>query len=174
VGISGGFAYATVRHPELLATSFAAPTLGLHAGYNVTERWSIGLEVTTMEKFVTRDSPGDPFVPKHPLAGCTNCELPPSGGYIGSITSVFGTVAPRVEFTPFGRDGLFVGAAAGIGFITGIEGRIGGGGTARAGYRFRVGEVLALALEGGVQGQIYYKDASVVMPYGVLVLRPYF
>jgi len=173
VGISGGFAYATARHPNLLATSFAAPTLGLHAGYNVTERWSVGLEISAMEKYVTREGPGDLFAPKYTLAGCTNCETPPEGGFIGSITSVFATVAPRVEFTPFGRDGLFVGAAAGIGFITGIDGRIGGGGAARAGYRLRVGDVLGLALEGGVQGQIY-KDASVVMPYGALVLRPYF
>lgn len=173
VGITGGFAYATVRHPEMLSTSFAAPTLGLHAGYNLNDRWSLGLEVTTIEKFVTRDGPGDPFVPKYPLAGCADCPPIPDGGYIGSITSIFGTVAPRVEFTPFGRDGLFVGASAGIGFIMGVDGRIGGGGTARAGYRFRAAEVLGIALEGGVQGQLY-KDASAVLPYAALVLRPYF
>jgi hypothetical protein len=173
VGITGGFAYATVRHPDMLSASFATPTLGLHAGYNVTDRWSVGLEVTTIEKFVERDGPGDPFVPKYPLAGCTNCQEPPTGGYIGSITAVFGTVAPRVEFTPFGRDGLFLGASAGLGFIMGVDGRIGGGGTARAGYRWRVAEVVGIALEGGIQGQVY-KDASAVMPYGVLVLRPYF
>jgi hypothetical protein len=173
VGISGGFAYATASHPELIA-SFLAPTLGLHAGYNVSERWNVGFEVTTMEKYVAREGGTSArFAPKYPLAGCTNCEAPPPGGYLMSVTTVFGTAGPRFEFSPFGRDGLFVGGAAGVGFIMGIDGRVGGGGTARAGYRARVANVLGLGIEGGVQGQIY-KDASLVMPYAALVLRPYF
>jgi hypothetical protein len=173
VGISAGVAYMTARHPELLASSFAAPTLGIHAGYNINDRWSVGFEITTAEKYVSRKSAGDPFVPIGPLAGCTNCEPPPIGGFLGSITALFGTIGPRVEFTPFGRDGVFVGASAGAAFIYGIDPRIGGGGTARAGYRLRFADILSLSIEGGVQGQIY-KDASALMPYGVLVLRPYF
>lgn len=176
VGISAGVAYVAVKHPELVSSRFAAATLGIHAGYAITPRWSVGFELTTAEKSVTRDGPGIPFEPMgsyKPLAGCDKCEPAPPGGWLGTTEALFGTAGPRVEFSPFGQDGLYLGASAGLGFVYGIEGRLGGSGAGRIGYRVRIGDVLGLALEGGVQGQLY-SDAQVVLPYTSLMLRPYF
>jgi hypothetical protein len=173
VGLSVGVGYMTVRHPEVLAPSFAAATLGLHAGYSFNDKFALGFEITSAEKNMSREGPHLPFAPYSTQAGCNNCELPPDGGWLGKTTAIFGTVGPRVEFTPFGRDGLYLSGSAGLAFVAGIASNLGASGAARAGYRLRIGETLGLALEGGFQGQIY-DGAYALMPYAVLMLRPYF
>jgi hypothetical protein len=175
VGISAGVAYVTVRHPEILASSFAAATLGLHAGYSFNDKWSVGFELTTAEKFVTREGPYALFVPEglSPQASCDSCPEPVPGGWLGQITALFGTVGPRVEFSPFGRDGLYLSGSAGLGFVYGVDNRLGAAGTARVGYRLRIADIIGISLEGGFQGQAY-KDAYALLPYGVLMFRPYF
>jgi hypothetical protein len=86
---------------------------------------------------------------------------------------MFGTLGPRVEFAPLGRDGLYLGLSTGLGMLVGIDTQYGFGGGARAGYRLRVGNVLGLAIEGGIQGQ-YFNTGSTAFPYAALMLRPYF
>jgi hypothetical protein len=159
----------------VVPTSYTAATLGLHVGYNVSDRLSVGLEVMTAEKYMARNSGVAPFDPGlAPQAGCNNCEPAPTGGWVSHTTGVFGTMGPRVEFSPFGKDGLYVGAAAGLAFLWGVDSTYGFGGVGRAGYRVRVGEVLGLALEAGAHAQTFGGGAYTLSPYGMLVFRPYF
>lgn len=176
VGLSGGIAYASVNHPLVIKDGFGAAMLGMHAGYNVSERWAVGIELHTVEQSMGRDSPKDPFAPisrLQPQAKCANCEDPAVGGWIGKSTAMFGTLGPRVEFAPLGRDGLYFGLSAGVGMILGIDTQYGIGGGARAGYRLRVANVIGLAVEAGVQGQ-YFNAGTTVFPCASLVMRPYF
>lgn len=175
MGLSAGAVYATVSHPEFVASRFSAATLGLHGGYVINDRFSFSLELTTIEKYVTRNGARLPFAPEgtySPLAGCDKCEPPPPGGWLAKTTALFGAVAPGIEFAPYGKNGVYVGAAAGLGFIYGLENRIGGSGAARFGYRYRVGDTVGLSMEAGVQGQVY-ADAHVYAPFISLMLRPY-
>lgn len=176
VGASAGVGWPSVTHPELLTSSFTSATLGLHAGYTLNPLVALGFELTTLEKSVAKEKEGGLFVPAsavQPQADCTTCTEPVSGGEVMQVTAVFGTLGPRVDLTPFGPDGLYVGASGGLAFVIGLEGRTGLGGTARAGFRLRAAEVITVSLEGGLQGQTF-ADASVVMPYVAATLRPYF
>jgi hypothetical protein len=176
IGLSGGAAYAAIDHPLVAGGGFAAATLGLHAGYNVSDRWAVGFDLSTVEHFMTRDSGIDPFSPvgyTQPQAGCDDCEPPPVGGWVGKTTAVFGTVGPRVEVSPFGRDGLYFGLTTGVAMMLGIGTEFGFGGAARAGYKFRIAKILGLGFEGGVQGQ-FFSEGTTMFPYLSLVMRPYF
>ncbi len=176
VGISAGMAYAMVEHPLIKSNGFGTAALGMHVGYSVSERWTVGIELSTFEHGMKRTSGTDPFTPTSfltPQAGCNKCEPPPQGGWISETTAMFGTLGPRVEFSPLGKDGLYFGASTGLGMLVGIDTQYGFGGGARAGYRLRIGNVLGLAIEGGVQGQ-YFSTGSTVFPYAALMMRPYF
>ena len=176
VGISAGMAYAMVEHPLIKSNGFGTAALGMHVGYSVSERWTVGIELSTFEHGMKRTSGTDPFTPTSfltPQAGCNKCEPPPQGGWISETTAMFGTLGPRVEFSPLGKDGLYLGASTGLGMLVGIDTQYGFGGGARAGYRLRIGNVLGLAIEGGVQGQ-YFSTGSTVFPYAALMMRPYF
>jgi hypothetical protein len=105
---------------------------------------------------------------------CLDCApIVPSNADIVGVSASFSTLGPRVEFSPFGRDGLYVGAFGGVAFVQGIEGLVGAGGAARAGFRLRPVEVLTFAVEGGIQGQVFDGGSSLA-PYAMLMLRPYF
>jgi len=176
VGISAGVAYAKVEHPLINSNGFGAAALGMHVGYNVSERWTVGLDISTFENGMKRTSGADPFVPTSflsPQAGCNKCKPPAVGGWISETTAMFGTIGPRVEFSPLGRDGLYLGASTGLGMLIGIDTQYGFGGGARAGYRVRIGNVVGLAIEGGLHGQ-YFSTGSTVFPYAAVMLRPYF
>lgn len=176
VGISAGAGYAMVEHPLIKSDGFAATSLGMHVGYNVSDRWAVGLDLSTFEHGMTRDSGTDPFVPTgflKPQAGCNNCEPPPPGGWISQSTAMFGTIGPRVEFAPLSRDGLYFGVNTGLGMLIGIDTQFGVGGGARVGYRYRIANVLGLAVEGGMLAQ-YLETGSTVFPFAHLVMRPYF
>jgi hypothetical protein len=178
VGVAGGVTWASVEHPQVAPdTSFTSALLGLHAGFHVTETLSLGLEFSSYEKYMRRPSPGALFSAASaltPQAGCLECTpVEASGADIVGISAAFSTLGPRVEFAPFGRDGLYVGAFGGVAFVQGIEGLVGAGGAARAGFRLRPVEVLTFAVEGGIQGQVFDGGSSLA-PYAMLMLRPYF
>jgi hypothetical protein len=181
VGVSGGVGYATLTHPAVgtdfttkATVSFVTPALNLHAGYTVGEHVSLGLEFSAAETTVGRDSAGEFFkLGYRPAAECTNCHGFAQGSDVLFSQVVFGTAAARVEYAPFSRDGLFVGGSAGVAYIVGIGDDVGFGFSGRVGYRLRPTNILTASLEAGVQGQVY-GDASLYMPYGALVLRPYF
>jgi len=180
-GAMGGIAFVTARHPELLASSFTSAMMGVHAGYTINQSWAVALEFTTVEEPVERKSATTPFASAEtvrPQAGCFLCpalpypERPDSGELVG-ISAVFGMIGPRVEFTPFGADGLYLSASAGFAFVQNLDARAGIGGGARAGYRLRLAKVITFSVEAGLQAQGYV-DASAVMPYGAITARPYF
>lgn len=176
IGLTGGAAYAILDHPKINGDGFAAGSLGLHFGYTVAEKWTIGMEVLTAEHGMKRQSAYEPFTPVSllkPQAGCNNCEPPPKGGYVTETTAMFGIAGPRVEFSPLGRDGLYLGATAGLGMMLGIDTQYGFGGGARAGFRYRIANVLAVGLEGGVQTQIF-STGTTIFPYAAVLMRPYF
>jgi len=175
VGMSAGLAYATVRHTTVIPSSFTAPQIGIHAGYNVSERLMVGFELSSYEKYMSRDNGRAPFTPVGytPQRRCDDCEIP-AGGWVAKVTASFATVGPRIEFAPFGKDGLYVGAGAGLAALWGADSAYGFGGSARIGYRVRIGGVLGLALEGGTNAQTYGGGDYTVAPYGMAMLRPYF
>ncbi|WP_156339257.1 hypothetical protein [Chondromyces crocatus] len=138
---------------------------------------SVGLEFMAFEKYMRRtDGGGDLFAPAsslEPQAGCQTCEPAKPGGKLMAISASFVTVGPRVEFTPFGEDGLYVGAMGGAAMVQGLDGSAGLGGAVRAGFRLRPVPAVTLGLEGGLQAQTF-KGGSVVAPFASLILRPYF
>ncbi|WP_156041568.1 hypothetical protein [Chondromyces apiculatus] len=177
VGITGGILRASAEHPSIKKSSFTAPTLGLHVGYRVSSSISLGFEITSFEKYMRRSNEFARFEPEDSLeaqADCSNCtEAAPAGGKTMALTAVFLTAGPRLEYTPFGEDGLYLGAFAGMASVVGLPGSTGVGGALRAGFRLRPAPVISLALEGGVQAQSF-EVGNVFAPYAQLVLRPYF
>ncbi len=183
VGLSGGAGYATLSHPQVAEkaglaggtqVSFTSPAISLHGGYTIGERFSVGFEFSAVETGVSRDNPGESFqLGFSTKAICGVCHPRLSGVQVLATQMVLSTFGARVEYSLLGRDGLFVGATAGLASIVGLEDRQGFGATGRVGYRVRVSNVMTVSLEAGVQGQLY-GDASLYMPYGAAVLRPYF
>lgn len=181
-GGTGGIGWVNATHPDLVASSsFTSAMIGVHAGYTISPQWAVAIELTTVEEPVQRSSPQSPFssVESVEPQGCFLCPTlpgdvtPAQPGELVAITAIFGTLGPRVEYTPFGPDGLYVSGSAGFAFVQNLDARAGVGGAARLGYRLRLAEVLTFSLEGGVQAQ-GYADASMVMPYAALLARPYF
>jgi opacity protein-like surface antigen len=178
-GLTGGAGYGTISHPVMVPGSAAMPVLNLHGGYTFGDHLSLGLEFTSTETSVGRDSDEDPFQLGHkpqaiwhiPL--CSPCEPRPRGGEITGTSLVFSTIGARVEYTPFSRDGLYVGGTAGMAFMVGFEEQLGFGFAGRVGYRIRATNVLTLSIEGGMAGQVY-EDATMYMPFGAAVARVYF
>lgn len=183
VGITGGAGYATLQHPEIskqiagaggVPVGFTAATIGLHAGYTFSEHLSAGLEFEALETGISRNNAGETFkLGYSPQAACNNCRAPVPGSDLLATTIVFSTFAARIEYTPLGRDGLFVGGSAGLATLVGYAERQGLGFAGRLGYRFRPTNIMTVSLEAGVQGQVY-GDSNLYMPYGAAVLRPYF
>jgi hypothetical protein len=178
VGLSGGIGYAWVKQPTINSNAFAVAIAGLHAGMNVSEHWALGAELLTAEHAMTRNSAADPFMPTgflSPQGACGKCadRPPPTGGWIAKTAATFTTIGPRIEYAPLGRDGLYFGLSTGVGLLLGVDTQVGFGGGARAGYRYRIDNILGIGIEGGVQAQ-HFKSGTTFFPYGSLVLRPYF
>jgi len=178
VGLSAGATYAMVKHPLINSDGFAAVALGLHAGMNVTENWAIGVELLAFSHGMSRPESTASFTPTSflsPQAGCDKCadRPPPVGGWIKATDATFSTIGPRIEFAPFGRDGLYLGLTTGLAMGLGVDTQYGFGGGGRLGYRYRWAHVIGLAVEGGVQAQ-HFSTGTNVFPYMNVVLRPYF
>lgn len=183
VGITGGAGYATLQHPliakEIAGTggrpvSFGTAAIDLHAGYTFGEHLGVALEFGALETGISRNNAGETFkLGFSPQAECTSCHAPLHGSDVLATTVVFSNFGARVEYTPLGRDGLFVGGSAGVAMMVGYADMQGGAFAGRLGYRFRPSGGLTISLEAGVQGQVY-DQASLYMPYGAAVLRPYF
>src|SRR5687767_6365946 len=177
IGAVGGFALVSASHPELGTNHLMGPVLGLQAGLAVSPRWAISADFTNFETTLNRSSGGELFTSSsswlRPLAGCETCQPRPRGGYVVRTTMHLSTLGPRVEVTPFGPDGLYIGASAGVSFVGGLEARTGAAGTARVGFRYRPLKNLTLAAEGGAQGQAY-ADASAAMYFAAAQARLHF
>lgn len=174
VGIGAGVSYATVEHPQISAGGIAAPTFALNAGYTFGERLNVGLELDGTQMDIGRDTAGAQFrLGYSPQAECLTCQPKPPGGDTIATSLVFSTVGARVEYAPFGRDGLFVGGTAGLAFLVGLTPESGFGFGGRVGYRFRPTNIMTLSLEAGMSGQLY-GDTTMYMPFGLASIRPYF
>lgn len=177
VGAVGGFALVSASHPELGTRNLMGPVLGLQAGYALSPRWTVSADIMDFETSLKRVSAGEPFTTStswlRPLAGCDNCPPPLSGGVLVGTTMHLTTVSPRIEVTPFGLNGLSIGASAGMAIVSGLDARVGASGTARVGFRYRALKVLTVAAEGGAQGQAY-SDASAAMYFAAAQARLHF
>lgn len=174
-GLTAGVAMANPNLQGLAPVSMTGATVGMQAGYTLNPHFSLGFEFNTIEKKVSRLSSGAPFsVPLQAQADCTTCTAPLDGGWVTQTTLFFGHLAPRLEFTPFGENGLFISAAAGLAVLQLVDTRAGFSGAVRAGYRFRVAKIIDFGIEAGAQGQAYADGGSVTMFSGTAVLRPHF
>jgi len=174
IGLIGGVGWV---NPNLRAglspEPFMGANLGFLAGYTIHQHFSVGFEFTTVERTVTRGSPIASFsVPLQPQAGCDKCVDSPQGGWVSKTTLFFGQLSPRVEYTPFGETGLFIGGTAGLAILQLVNTHAGFGGALRAGYRFRLAKILDLGVEAGAQGQAY-DTGTVLMVTGSAVFRPH-
>lgn len=173
-GVGAGVAYPTLSHPKVGEGGAAAPTLRFHGGYTLAEKFTVGLEFTAVETDVGRDAPNSLFKLGYtPQAECTTCKPKVPGADLLSTSLVMSTVGPRFEFAPFGRDGLFMGATAGLAFMVGLEPLSGFGFGGRLGYRVRPSNIMTISVEGGMEGQLY-GDTTMYMPYASATIRPYF
>jgi hypothetical protein len=181
-GASLGLGWAHVRHHELATPELQGVMVAIHAGYSPTPRFWFALELTSLEERITRRTAGEswsadgqgPSQPSaQPLAGCSGCRPKVNGGqHVGAMLHVM-SVGPRVEVTPFGRDGVYLGGAVGASIFTGVESSYGLAGTARAGFRVRVVEPLTVAIEGGGQGHVH-DDADALVGFGMVQGRAHF
>lgn len=181
VALGGGVGYAQISHPEIHSGGAPVPVFSLNGGYTFGDHLTVGIEFSSAETKVGRDTPQDLFQigysPK-PLViweirGCDPCEPKRGGSEVINTSLVFTSLGARVEYAPFSRDGLFVGAMAGMGFMVGLEEQAGFSFGGRVGYRLRASNVLTFSIEAGMTGQIY-GDTTVYVPLGVATLRPYF
>lgn len=133
--------------------------LTFQAGYAVNPRLTVGLMYTDFERAVTRTGGGELFTTAasslHTLAACTSCGPGGGGGSPMGATFRLATLGPSIDVTPFGRDGLFLGASGGVAIGSALSAHYGVGGTARGGFRFRPTEILTFAVEGGAQAQTF-------------------
>jgi len=172
VGLTTGVAWANPNLQGLERQSLVGVSVGVQGGYVLSQRFTVGFEFLTIEKTVTRGGPLAAFSPLTAQAGCDSCVPPDPGGWIKKTTLFFGQLAPRFEYTPFGENGLFLGASAGLAVLQLVGPRAGFGGAFRTGYRFRVAKVLDFGVEAGAQGQAY-QSGSVFMVSGHGVFRPH-
>lgn len=177
VGAVGGFALVSAAHPQLGTRHLMGPMLGLQAGYTLSPRWTLSLDFSSFEAPLERTAETEPFTTTaswlQPMAGCDNCAPKVRGGYSIATTVHLSTLSPRIEVTPFGTDGLYIGASAGVAFVGGLDARAGGAGTARAGFRLRPVKALTVAIEAGAQGQLY-TDASAALYFAAAQGRLHF
>jgi hypothetical protein len=173
-GFGAGMGYPTIEGSQQIASGSAlAPAFTLHAGRTLGERFTLGLELATVQMNVGRDQPDEVFrVGYTPQQKCRPDCPPNPGAELIFTPLVFSTLGARAEYAPFSRVGLFVGGTAGLGLLVGLGGESGFGFGARVGYRIRVTN-MAFVIEAGMQGQ-FYEDTTMYMPYGAAVLRPYF
>lgn len=174
VGVSGGVGFANVKHPDVGRPHVLGPMLALQVGYRLSPKWRISLVYTNFQQTVARGGAGELFGATASFlrtqADCNNCRPAGIGGDVRSTTLHLGTVGPAFDVTPFGRDGLFLGASGGVAMTTVLDTSYGAAGSARVGFRLRPVENLSLALEGGVQGQVY-SGGSAALGYGAAEAR---
>jgi hypothetical protein len=178
VALSGGVGYAAISHPEVASGGAVVPVFTLHGGYTFGDRLNVGLEFSSVETSVGRDTAYESFrIGYEPKVvwqiDCYPCQPKPTGSDVTYTSLVFSTLGARVEYAPFGRDGLYLGGTAGLGFMIGLEGETGFGFGARAGYRLRPTNVLTVSIEAGMSGQLY-GDTTMYMPFALATVRPYF
>lgn len=171
VGIWGGPGFANVVHPQLATNHVYGPLLALQIGLTLSRQWSVGLEFTNLDRGVERKTEKERFTSSatflHTQADCTKCSAPTGAGPVLATTLLLDTVGPRVDFTPLGQTGPYLAASGGLSVVTMLDKRVGAGGTAHAGFRFSIADVLFLGLEGGVQGQSF-SGGSAFMGFGAL------
>lgn len=179
VGLAGGAGYATISHPDVVAGGTAVSVLTLNGGYTFGDHLTLGLEFSSSETSVGRDTATEQFELGYSpqeiwrYSVCSPCEPKWHGQEVASTSLVFTSLGARAEYAPFGRDGLFVGGMAGMAFLVGLGDEPGFGFGARVGYRYRATSIMTFSIEAGMAGQLY-GDANMYMPFGVAVLRPYF
>ena len=174
-GATGGIGFAAVKHPELSTPRVYGALMAMELGWHFSPRWSVGIEFTNMEKVVSRDSGGERFGSAtqwiHSQAECNTCGKPAlPGGPVLSYNMLLSTVGPRVDVTPFGQNGLYLGGSGGLAIVSLLDPRFGAGGTAHVGLRYTVAEIVTFGVEGGVQGQVF-QGGTTAMAYGGAMLR---
>jgi hypothetical protein len=179
-GVGVGYGWVTANHPQLAATTFTGAVVDAHFGYTLSENFAVAIDISNFETGIERLQKGQPFTTHdqlYPKAASTkpaNDTGRGSSGWVLSTTMNLTSMGARIDYTPFGRDGIYIGATAGPAVMSGLDqGLVGFGATARAGLRGRVATVLTFAVEGGFTGQTF-TDASSTMPYVGAVFRPYF
>jgi hypothetical protein len=173
VGAIVGYASGAVSHPDLSISQADGSFLGVLIGYAVSPNFNVGMDFTAFSFFVERTPGTNKFTNMHVRADCPSCGVEASRGLVYATPMMFSVLGPRVDWTPFGEDGLYAGAGAGVAMTQGLSAFTGFGGTARAGYRLRWGKVITLAAEAGYQGQAY-AGASASFPYAAGQLLAFF
>ena len=177
LGGGGGYGLAFVTHPDLVGDKFGGPIFEFHLDYSLSPLWTVGVEFMGFESHLKRIGTSDKFQSAadaqalQPQAGATK-DRPPNGnpGLIAGLPLHVNTLGAAFELTPMDYDGVYVGTTLGAAFIHGVEFKAGGALAARGGYRIRLADPLAIALEGGAHAHIF-DEASSVIPYGQVQLR---
>lgn len=170
-GVNGGVGFVNAAHPQLGDGSFVGPLLGLHVGYQFLPSLAVSLQMTDISARISRLSAGSRFDSTSSWMGaqffCRDCTTPPGADVLATDIHLT-TVAPRVDFAPFGMFGPYLAVSGGLAFMHGVEARVGGEGTASLGLRLRPTKGSSLRLEGGAQGQAYGAGTSAAMYFAAL------
>ena len=175
VGASGGFALANVTHPGLETPHLYGPSLSLEGGYAPSPYWSVAFAIRHFEQSVVRKTGAERLGAAnswlHTQAECLTCRgSEGGGGAVVATTFLMHSLGPRIDLTPFGTDGPFLGASAGLGLVTLVETQVGVAGSAHAGVQTTIADIVTLAAEGGLEAQ-KLSAASATVGYAVLALR---
>lgn len=178
-GATAGYAIGTLRHPELIRTSFDGAMLELHVGVAIRPALTVAFELTSVELEVRRGpvglAPKNNIVPSSLRIQAESTRASTSTNGLGGAPYEYPvvhlhTIGPRVEFTPFGTDGLYLGGTAGAGVVQDLPSRVGGAAAARGGYRVRVADVIGFSFEAGAHAHVY-KDGSSFFPFAGVQMR---
>jgi hypothetical protein len=177
----GYTAGGAVKHPDLQGDKFTGEMLELGFGTELAPQWRLVLAFSSFQTTLERVAGTNQFKNTsgavyggagfHPLAGCADCMT--NGGQGGIVVRQpfhIHTLGPRLDYLPFGDQGLFFGVTAGAALMQDLDFRGGFAAAARAGLEWRPYKVFGISVEAGAHGQVY-SDSSAVLPYASAQLR---
>ena len=180
VSISTGYGFGRSYHPQYRERQISGMTFAIDLALVVSPRWNISLFASLLEMPVTYVGNG-----RYEKAGTLAArDAQPlkfrTGDASGDDANTGGLpIAPamhsivggtRVEFSPSGERGLFMGVGMGVGRVDLSLARFGGAVDVRSGYRQFLGNSLALSVSIGVQGTLG-QNTQTILPYGSAELR---
>lgn len=187
VAVATGYGFGRVRHPQYHDRQINGMTLNIDLALALSDRFSISLFASFLEMPVTHvgrghyERPGGLDAAKRSRKKSYTKEISFRTGDATNKNDDFGglPVAPalhnlvggsRLEFSPRGASGPFMGMALGVGRVDLSASRFGGAVDVRSGYRQFLGRALALSVSIGVQG-LMGPNTQTLLPYGSAELR---
>jgi hypothetical protein len=175
ISFAAGYFYGGLDHPLMAKSNAHGGMMEFDFGLLATKHWSVGFALQAAAMPI-RDVGGQyvrkgvDYKPVAARAGCDNCPPVEGGGQIIIGEALMTSVIPRVEYTPLGRTGPFVGVGGGVGTINMRGMRVGAAVDARTGFRYSAADRLSF---GAILGfhSVFANEARAVIPFAAAEIR---